>query len=674
MGSFDVLFEKTAAVPPLKKWEEIALKYGPYVMSATTLSAPAAIIAGACIGQKAGIAKAKAELGEYKDLSNKEKRLYRKMVGESAERSSEKGALAGAVLLGALLAGTYIPYSKAQSHLFGFEAEKNFHRGYKTSAGGFGGSRNFSYTVGPARAFNRKLSEYASKGDVHKEYKRLAKLYHPDLGGDVEKMKKINEEWEKIQKTDWFNKLAHDEEWEAYLMEKEGAFKALFEKVANNIGVQYSTFENLHSDNGSVMYRFNPKTMKIEKIGVKVPSVKFAAEENEKTASDKMPTKKTMAYHASPVQDIKKFKHFPDTSGNNKGKVIFASITPEYAAPFGCKWNDNNGGFQIVTTNKKPPSIDNFEKIILKVTDDVDIDGACSMYKLKGKFKDLRYPGDLEKYTTEDVEIISETKYNSYRDMAKEFNVEIRRVGDRYIEKKLSSQKNPEKMGVDKMGAYDYLFEKVAADVTVKDLMNLFKNVNMEEPPATFRERVNQRENFAYNSTVRSRLKPKVTKDNLSFNIVHRGRGRVNMELEGTDRYKDLMQFPEYREQAGLNMTDAEYKKKQAIRRDEALAAKKKAWIIGGALASAAALAGASGAAKLWGDPKFSIYGAIPPAFLGITATSLAAGRVQDKKVFQKMTPGERKVWYDFTDDRAQKVSQNAGKAHKLIGKNYYVY
>ena len=236
MGSFDALFEKTAAVPPLKKWEEIALKYGPYVMSATTLSAPAAIVAGACIGgskgRKAGIAKAKAELGEYKDLSNKEKRLYRKMVGESAERSSEKGALAGAVLLGALLAGTYIPYSKAQSHLFGFEAEKNFHRGYKTSAGGFRGSRNFSYTVGPARAFNRKLSEYASKGDVHKEYKRLAKLYHPDLGGDVEKMKKINEEWEKIQKTDWFNKLAHDEEWEAYLMEKEGAFKALFEKVA----------------------------------------------------------------------------------------------------------------------------------------------------------------------------------------------------------------------------------------------------------------------------------------------------------------------------------------------------------------------------------------------------------------------------------------------------------
>jgi hypothetical protein len=530
MGSFDALFEKTAAVPPLKKWEEIALKYGPYVISATTLSAPAAIVVGGCIGgskgRKAGIAKAKAELGEYKDLSNKEKRLYRKMVGESAERSSEKGALAGAVLLGALLAGTYIPYSKAQSHLFGFEAEKNFHRGYKTSAGGFRGSRNFSYTVGPARAFNRKLSEYASKGDVHKEYKRLAKLYHPDLGGDVEKMKKINEEWEKIQKTDWFNKLAHDEEWEVYLMEKEGAFKALFEKVAYNIGVQYSTFENLHSDNGSVMYRFNPKTMKIQKV--KMP--KYANEE--KTAS----VKESIVYHASPVQDIKKFKHFPDTSGNNKGKVIFASITPEYAAPFGCKWNDNNGGFQIVTTNKKPPSIDNFEKIILKVTDDVDIDGACSMYKLKGKFKDLRYPGDLEKYTTEDVEIISETKYNSYRDMAKEFNVEIRRVGDRYIEKKLSSQKNPEKIAsFQTMRAFDALFEKTAVIARTSEGFQVRSEDgrNLSAPDLTeeeAKERLRQVECFKWKD--KQKKKKKKEESSVSFKEVGKGKSYAVLTKE----------------------------------------------------------------------------------------------------------------------------------------------
>ena len=68
-----------------------------------------------------------------------------------------------------------------------------------------------------------------------------------------------------------------------------------------------------------------------------------------------------IVYHASPVQDIKRFRLSEDTSGNGKGKVIFASKYPEFASAFGVRWNDANA--RLKTEAKK-----NVRPVVVEVT------------------------------------------------------------------------------------------------------------------------------------------------------------------------------------------------------------------------------------------------------------------------------------------------------------------
>lgn len=156
----------------------------------------------------------------------------------------------------------------------------------------------------------------------------------------------------------------------------------------------------------------------------------------EKTAAEK-----DIYYHASPVQDIKKFKHSEDKSGNNKGKVIFASTEPSFTVAFGTRWNDGIARMHIETKNGKAPSEDNYIKTVLKYTDDVNVEAPCSMYKLKGAFEPLRCPGDLEVITTKDVEVISEEKFKNFKDMAKFYNLDLRRVSKEHILQGLKGHK-----------------------------------------------------------------------------------------------------------------------------------------------------------------------------------------------------------------------------------------
>ena len=166
----------------------------------------------------------------------------------------------------------------------------------------------------------------------------------------------------------------------------------------------------------------------------------------EKTASEQI------LYHASPVQDIKKFKRFEDTSGNNKGKIIFATPQRGFAAAFGVRWNDGTASLEIKQKGgkKNAPTNESFDKAVLKITGDIDIDKPASMYKLKGNFKEMRYLDDVEQYTDQDVEIVSEEKYKTFRDMAKENGVEIRNISDKYIDRVLKKRKSIEKAAKEK--------------------------------------------------------------------------------------------------------------------------------------------------------------------------------------------------------------------------------
>lgn len=187
--------------------------------------------------------------------------------------------------------------------------------------------------------------------------------------------------------------------------------------------------------------------------------------------------KEEVLYHASPVQDIKKFKRFEDTSGNNKGKVIFASKEPSFTVAFGVKWNDGNARMDIQTTNNKAPNKDNYVKTVLRVTDKINLDAPCSMYKLKGDFEYLRYPGDLEEITNKDVEIISEEKFNNFRDMAKAYGLDLREVSENHILNKLKGKKssNFEKKAMNKSEGIN----KLAGLLSRKDITHNKPNKNV---------------------------------------------------------------------------------------------------------------------------------------------------------------------------------------------------
>jgi hypothetical protein len=128
-------------------------------------------------------------------------------------------------------------------------------------------------------------------------------------------------------------------------------------------------------------------------------------------------------YHASPVQGIKRFRRSIDTSGNNKGKVLFASQFPSFSAAFGTRWNDGIAKLSVQTKNQQPPTKDNYVGTLLRYTDKVNMDSPCSMYKVKGNFKPLRYDNDIEAYTDSDTEIISEEQFKSFKDMAKAYGL-----------------------------------------------------------------------------------------------------------------------------------------------------------------------------------------------------------------------------------------------------------
>lgn len=57
----------------------------------------------------------------------------------------------------------------------------------------------------PAKEINRaleilELPKFITQNDIKKQYRFLAKKYHPDLGGDVQKMEEINHAYRLLMK------------------------------------------------------------------------------------------------------------------------------------------------------------------------------------------------------------------------------------------------------------------------------------------------------------------------------------------------------------------------------------------------------------------------------------------------------------------------------------------
>ena len=51
-------------------------------------------------------------------------------------------------------------------------------------------------------------TQFKTKAEAKKVYREAARKHHPDMGGDPEKFKKLSTDWEGIENSEWFHKLA----------------------------------------------------------------------------------------------------------------------------------------------------------------------------------------------------------------------------------------------------------------------------------------------------------------------------------------------------------------------------------------------------------------------------------------------------------------------------------
>lgn len=155
---------------------------------------------------KAGIEPDSKELKKFENAAIKEE------LKAAPKREALMGALAGG-LSGAWV-GAAMNKSQGYRRPAGSQSyEQSWHR-----QGPFGSAGSVSELQ---KTLDLSGNE-TTKKQVQKAFYSLAMKHHPDKGGDAETMKKINDAWDKIQKTSWFEKLAFDR-----------AFWLAFEKKAN---------------------------------------------------------------------------------------------------------------------------------------------------------------------------------------------------------------------------------------------------------------------------------------------------------------------------------------------------------------------------------------------------------------------------------------------------------
>jgi hypothetical protein len=113
------------------------------------------------------------------------------------------GALAGTALVGSELA-------QQRLHAVQKEDRPTKRQVLGTLAGGaaIGGALGTASGKASLRNVPAWARAAKSKTEVKSAFRALARKHHPDLGGSAEKMKALNDEWSKFEKTRLFNKLS----------------------------------------------------------------------------------------------------------------------------------------------------------------------------------------------------------------------------------------------------------------------------------------------------------------------------------------------------------------------------------------------------------------------------------------------------------------------------------
>lgn len=141
-----------------------------------------------------------------KELKKFENAAIKKELTDGPKREALIGGLTGGILTALALGVHHIANGGTSSRGFNSsDYDDPFeHEGYS----GYQQSRSGAFSTAMAQKDLGLSGDEKTKSEVRKAFHNLARKHHPDIGGDPEKMKKINAAWEDIKNGSWFNKLA----------------------------------------------------------------------------------------------------------------------------------------------------------------------------------------------------------------------------------------------------------------------------------------------------------------------------------------------------------------------------------------------------------------------------------------------------------------------------------
>lgn len=229
---------------------------------------------------------------------------------------------------------------------------------------------------------------------------------------------------------------------------------------------------------------------------------------------------------------------------------------------------------------------------------------------------------------------------------------------------------------MDKVAYYKEEIEKLAEDISGKDILRTIKTKNLT-PKLKFNDYFfpdPNKENFS--GKVKSNLSPTFNfdatdEDKVNYRTVHSGAGRLNQRLEAINFYNDV---PKYHLK-GESLK--QYNKRQAENL-EGIENSIRNGIIGGAItAGASTIAGGALGAAIEADESLkgltAFKGGITGLLLGLglgSAVYMMNHKRQARKYIDKLKPHERELLYDLIESDAAKISQNARAAHVLRAYN----
>ena len=225
------------------------------------------------------------------------------------------------------------------------------------------------------------------------------------------------------------------------------------------------------------------------------------------------------------------------------------------------------------------------------------------------------------------------------------------------------------KVAIYKERIYKTAAEQLLDKEQVRKLLRGEKRHNYAPRPETLKGRMTQKENFAFNAKVKTKLDPDLKliagnrENSPGYVTKSTGFGRQNQFLEAYQGYKN-------------RLLGAESKDRREVA-DNAEAANKKGNVLIAASLLPLIAGGIAGKKIFRGTGSGAASNVIAGIGLGapITAGMVAlADRVKRKSFYKNLTSEQRKKLLKIVENDADEISQNASSASRVLARNYYYY